>query len=246
MSKEAQLNLIKKRQSVLDIMNIESSSSKAQLSREDRNKLEEYTTSLRDIELNLQREAEWADIPYPKSKIKLPRGLLEGEKSISMMFKLIIAAYQTDSTRIITYRMPDAGLVRSMGISSSPHTLSHYGSNVPRHALNLKRSTKWMSLYAELITALKNAKDPLCPNGSSLFDNSLVFNGGGLRTAHRNTNTPCLLTGGGFKGLVHGQHRLAEKEDTPLANLWTTMLQDAGAPVSRFADSDGLATKIWA
>ena len=89
------------------------------------------------------------------------------------------------------------------------------------------------------------AKDPMDPNGGTLFDNSLVYCGGGLRTAHRNTNVPCLLTGGGFKGLTHGQHRFAPNKDTPLANLWTTMLQDAGAGVDRFADANATAHSIW-
>lgn len=102
-----------------------------------------------------------------------------------------------------------------------------------------------MPLYSGFIDRLRAAKDPLDPNGGSIFDNSLIYNGGGLRTAHRNTNVPCLLTGGGFKGLKHGQHRLAAKENTPLANLWTTMLQDAGAPVDRFADANGIAGSIW-
>ena len=65
------------------------------------------------------------------------------------------------------------------------------------------------------------------------------------RTAHRNTNVPCLLTGGGFQGLTHGKHRLAEKENTPLANLWTTMLQDAGVEIDRFADANATANSIW-
>ncbi|MBM79777.1 MAG: hypothetical protein CMJ78_04200 [Planctomycetaceae bacterium] len=86
----------------------------------------------------------------------------------------------------------------------------------------------------------------LFPREGTIFDNSLVFFGGGLRTAHRNTNIPCLLTGSGFKGLTHGQHRAALEENTPLANLWTTMLQDAGAAVDRFADADGTASSVWA
>jgi hypothetical protein len=161
------------------------------------------------------------------------------------MFKMIIAAYQTDATRVITYRMPDAGLLNSMGISSTPHTLSHYGSNTSLHDLNLQRTRKWMQLYSDFIDQLRSSKDPLDPNGGTIFDNSLVFFGGGLRNAHRNTNIPCLLTGGGFKGLDHGQHRAAPKENTPLANLWTTMLQDAGAPVDRFADANGTTSSLW-
>ena len=133
-----------------------------------------------------------------------------------------------------------------MGISSTPHTLSHYGSNVSLHELNLQRTRKWMELYSDFIDQLRSVKDPMDPNGGTLFDNSLVYCGGGLRTAHRNTNVPCLLTGGGFKGLTHGQHRIAPKENTPLANLWTTMLQDAGAEVDRFADSNGTAHSLLA
>ena len=244
-SREEMLHTLKQRRSIFDILEFEGSSTKRLLTHDDREKLEDYTTSIRDIELALIREEEWIDIPYPKATQKRPPEGMQGEPEIKAMFKMILAAWQTDATRVVTYRMPDAGLLQSMGISSTPHTLSHYGSNVSLHELNLKRTTKWMQLYSGFIDQLRSAKDPLDPNGGTLFDNSLVYNGGGLRTAHRNTNVPCLLTGGGFKGLTHGQHRVASKENTPLANLWTTMLQDAGAPIERFADANATATSIW-
>ena len=244
-SREEMLHTLKQRRSIFDILEFEGSSTKRLLTHDDREKLEDYTTSIRDIELALSREEEWIDIPYPKATQKRPPEGMQGEPEIKAMFKMILAAWQTDATRVVTYRMPDAGLLQSMGISSTPHTLSHYGSNVSLHELNLKRTTKWMQLYSGFIDQLRSAKDPLDPNGGTLFDNSLVYNGGGLRTAHRNTNVPCLLTGGGFKGLTHGQHRVASKENTPLANLWTTMLQDAGAPVELFADANATATSIW-
>ena len=244
-SREEMLHTLKQRRSIFDILEFEGSSTKRLLTHDDREKLEDYTTSIRDIELSLSREEEWIDIPYPKATQKRPPEGMQGEPEIKAMFKMILAAWQTDATRVVTYRMPDAGLLQSMGISSTPHTLSHYGSNVSLHELNLKRTTKWMQLYSGFIDQLRSAKDPLDPNGGTLFDNSLVYNGGGLRTAHRNTNVPCLLTGGGFKGLTHGQHRVASKENTPLANLWTTMLQDAGAPIERFADANATANLIW-
>ena len=244
-SREEMLHTLKQRRSIFDILEFEGSSTKRLLTHDDREKLEDYTTSIRDIELALIREEEWIDIPYPKATQKRPPEGMQGEPEIKAMFKMILAAWQTDATRVVTYRMPDAGLLQSMGISSTPHTLSHYGSNVSLHELNLKRTTKWMQLYSGFIDQLRSAKDPLDPNGGTLFDNSLVYNGGGLRTAHRTTNVPCLLTGGGFKGLTHGQHRVASKENTPLANLWTTMLQDAGAPVELFADANATATSIW-
>ena len=244
-NREEMLHTLKQRRSIFDILEFEGSSTKRLLTHDDREKLEDYTTSIRDIELALIREEEWIDIPYPKATQKRPPEGMQGEPEIKAMFKMILAAWQTDATRVVTYRMPDAGLLQSMGISSTPHTLSHYGSNVSLHELNLKRTAKWMQLYSGFIDQLRSAKDPLDPNGGTLFDNSLVYNGGGLRTAHRTTNVPCLLTGGGFKGLTHGQHRVASKENTPLANLWTTMLQDAGAPVELFADANATATSIW-
>jgi len=244
-SREEMLHTLKQRRSIFDILEFEGSSTKRLLTHDDREKLEDYTTSIRDIELSLSREEEWIDIPYPKATQKRPPEGMQGEPEIKAMFKMILAAWQTDATRVVTYRMPDAGLLQSMEISSTPHTLSHYGSNVSLHELNLKRTTKWMQLYSGFIDQLRSAKDPLDPNGGTLFENSLVYNGGGLRTAHRTTNVPCLLTGGGFKGLTHGHHRVASKENTPLANLWTTMLQDAGAPVERFADANATATSIW-
>ena len=244
-SREEMLHTLKQRRSIFDILEFEGSSTKRLLTHDDREKLEDYTTSIRDIELSLSREEEWIDIPYPKATQKRPPEGMQGEPEIKAMLKMILAAWQTDATRVVTYRMPDAGLLQSMGISSTPHTLSHYGSNVSLHELNLKRTTKWMQLYSAFIDQLRSAKDPLDPNGGTLFDNSLVYNGGGLRTAHRTTNVPCLLTGGGFKGLKHGRHRVASKENTPLANLWTTMLQDAGAPIERFADANATANLIW-
>ena len=244
-SREEMLHTLKQRRSIFDILEFEGSSTKRLLTHDDREKLEDYTTSIRDIELSLSREEEWIDIPYPKATQKRPPEGMQGEPEIKAMLKMILAAWQTDATRVVTYRMPDAGLLQSMGISSTPHTLSHYGSNVSLHELNLKRTTKWMQLYSAFIDQLRSAKDPLDPNGGTLFDNSLVYNGGGLRTAHRTTNVPCLLTGGGFKGLKHGRHRVASKENTPLANLWTTMLQDAGAPIERFADANATANLSW-
>jgi hypothetical protein len=103
-----------------------------------------------------------------------------------------------------------------------------------------------MELYSDFIDLLRSSRDSLDSNGGTIFDNSLVFFGGGLRSGHRNTNVPCLLTGDGFKGLNHGQHHVAPGENTLLANLRTTMLQDAGAPIDRFADADGIASSVWA
>ena len=73
------------------------------------------TTSIRDIELSLSREEEWIDIPYPKATQKRPPEGMQGEPEIKAMLKMILAAWQTDATRVVTYRMPDAGLPAEHG-----------------------------------------------------------------------------------------------------------------------------------
>jgi hypothetical protein len=244
-SRAEHMQILKDRRSILDIMRLENNSAKRILSKDDFEKLDEYSSSLRDVEKAISREASWVNVPYPKAMTKAPKDSLIGEAEIKVMFKLMVAAYQTDSTRVMTYRMPDAGLLKGMSISSSPHTLSHYGSSEVLHKLNLQRTSKWMQLYSHLIDEFKAVKDPLDPKGGTLYDNSLIYCGGGLRTAHRTENGPCLLSGGGFKKLTHGSHLKAKEKNTPLANLWTTMLQDAGCKIDRFADANGLANSIW-
>ena len=140
--------------------------------------------SIRDLKLALTREREWMDVPWPEPTLDKPNEAqlivkgIHGERTIRAMFKMIIAAYQTDATRVITYRMPDAGLLKSIGISSTPHTLSHYGTNTSLHELNLQRTRTWMQLYSDFTDELRRSKDPLDPNGGTIFDNSLVYCGG--------------------------------------------------------------------
>ncbi len=169
-------------------------------------------------------------------------GIKGGSESATLTSQMDIMPTLLEITGV---PLPDAGLLKSIGITSTPHTLSHFGANTALHELNLQRTRKWMQLYSEFIDLLRSSRDPLDPNGGAIFDNSLVFFGGGLRTGHRNTNIPCLLTGAGFNGLRHGQHRAAPNENTPLANLWTTMLQDSGDPIDRFADADGTTSSVW-
>ena len=158
------------------------------------------------------------------------------------MFKMILSAWQTDSTRVVTYRMPDAGLLQSMGISSSPHTLSHYGSNVSLHELNLKRTKKWMQLYSGFIDQLRATKDPLDPNGGTLFDNSLVYNGGGLRTAHRNTNVPCLRRVEDSKG---SNTVSTERPKRKYSSRNSDQGPGRRREIDRFADANDTAHSIW-
>ena len=246
LTKEEVMQALKQRKSILDIMRFEEKSHSKMLDKEDREKLQQYTSSIRDIELEITREKEWVNVPYPKAIVGKPQSELIGEKEVRAMFKILIAAYQVDASRVYSYRLPDANLLKGLGIPADTHQLSHAGVQVTLQEYNRIRSKKWMEIYSSLIDQLRNTKDPLDPNGGTLYDNSLVYMGGGLRNNHVNKNVPCLLTGGGFKGLKHGQHHQAPEKHTPLANLWTSMLKDAGCKVDKFADANDLANSIWA
>ncbi|MCH2209371.1 MAG: DUF1552 domain-containing protein, partial [Lentisphaerales bacterium] len=128
-SREEHLQVLKDRRSILDIMGFESDSAKRILSKNDFAKLDEYSSSLRDVEKAIIREESWVAVSFPKAQTKAPKDGLVGEAEIRVMFKMLIAAYLTDSTRVMTYRMPDSGLLKGMSISSTPHTLSHYGTS---------------------------------------------------------------------------------------------------------------------
>lgn len=238
-SQSEQLHLLNKKKSILDIMQVSAIHNKAYLSQNDRQKLEEYFHSVRDIELSLQHEKKWVHTPKPKADFEAPSATLYGEDEIKFMFKMMMTSFQTDSTRVITYRMPDKALLKSIGISEVPHTLSHYGRLERLHDLNFQRTTKWAELISYLIDLMKTTPDPLDPEQGSIYDNTIAYFGGGLRTAHQNKNVPVILFGGGIKNLKHGRHRIAKKENTPLANLWLRMLKEAGVPVQTFADSTG-------
>ena len=107
-SREEMLHSLKQRRSIFDILGFEGSSTKQLLTHDDREKLKDYTTSIRDIELSLSREEEWLDIPYPEATQKWPPEGMQGEPEIKSMFKMILTAWQADATRVVTYRMTDA------------------------------------------------------------------------------------------------------------------------------------------
>ena len=108
------------------------------------------------------------------------------------MYELIVLALQTDSTRVITYRQPIKGLLKSLNISYDGHQLSHYNGSAPRTVASEKKDLKVMELYASFIDRLKAVKEV---DGTRLFDNCLVSFGSNLRSGHMLKNVPAFLTG---------------------------------------------------
>lgn len=235
--------MLAKKQSILDLVRIDAGSMKRTLSTSDQEKLDEYFTGIRQVENGLQRQAMWADVPKPGAPFGEPVNVLPGETEIKLMYDLIIVALQTDTTRVVSYRQPVCSMLAGMSITLNAHSLSHYGFSEPRKNASRQRDKKCSELFAHFLDRLKEAKDS---DGSPLFDQCIVSYGSNLRTGHELKGVPAILSGGGAKGIRHGRHVVLPKADTPLANYWLTLMQQAGMKIDRFSHSTGTVPELLA
>jgi len=232
--------MLTQNRSVLDAVLTDAKDLQRGLSKTDSDKLDEYFQSVRDIETRLGKDEQWLNVPKPKGLLDEPNPGLTGRDEVKLMYDLIAAALQTDSTRVITYRQPVGTLLTSLGVKVAAHDMSHYTPG-ERTEASQKRDLAQSELLAGLIDKLKAIKEP---DGTSLFDHTALAYGSNIRTIHYLDNCPTLLTGGGA-GLKLGQHLVLPK-DTPLSNVWLTMLRGLGVEAERHGDSTGVVKELQA
>ncbi len=232
--------LLAERRSVLDTLADDLARMRARLSREDTDKLEEYAQSIRDIETRLSKDEQWLGIPKPKPGMSEPRAGLAGKEEVKAMYDIIVAALRTDSTRVLTYRQPVDSLLRSIDVPYTGHDLSHYErSQGDRMSFSQRKDAAQSELLAGFLDRLKAAKEA---DGSSLLDHSTVVYGSNISSVHFLNNCPTVIAGGGA-GIKRGQHLVLPK-DTPLCNVWLTLLRGNGIDVVRHGDSSGALTQL--
>lgn len=231
---------IAEKRSVLDAVLTEARRVQRGLSKTDNDKLDEYFQGIRDIETRLGKDEDWLDVPKAKAPLAEPAPGLKGRDEIELMYNLIVAALQTDSTRVMSYRLPGQELLKSMDVTLSAHNISHYSPG-DRMAASKARDKAHSELLAGLIDKLKATKEP---DGSSLFGHTALAFGSNISSIHYLDNCPTILTGGGAN-LKLGQH-LALPKDTPLCNVWLTMLQGMGIQAERHGDSSGVVKELQA
>ena len=236
---ERQAMLAQKR-SVLDAVLTDASDLQRGLTKTDTDKLDEYFQSIRDIEVRLGKDEQWLTVPKVKPPIDEPKEGLAGKEEIKVMYDLIVAALQTDTTRVLTYRQPVGTLLQSLGTKVAPHDMSHYSPG-DRMAASQMRDTTQSELLAGLIDKLKATKEA---DGRSLFDNTCLAYGSNIRTVHFLDNCPTLITGGAAN--IKLGHHLVLPKDTPLANVWLTLLNGIGVNAERHGDSTGVAKPLIA
>jgi hypothetical protein len=232
---EQQRALLGQRRSILDNALENARDLGRTLGSTDQDKLDEYLQGIRDLETRLSRDEKWIGAPRPEPSLAEPKPGLAGREEIALMYDVIVAAIQTDSTRVLTYRQPVTTLLTSMGLKTEAHTMSHYHGR-PGDVVesSRKRDLAQSELLAGLIKKLKDTKEP---DGSTLFDHTTVVYGSNIRTGHSLDNCPTLITGRGA-GVKLGENIVVTK-GTPLCNAWLTLLKGSGVAAESFGDSTG-------
>lgn len=222
--------------SILDAVRGDAKSLEKRLNTRDRQKLDEYFTSVRDVERQLQLDKRWTSIPKPKPTLPEP----ENDNMVSdlpELYDLIAIALQTDSTRIATLEIAGGFNASALGFRKDHHALSHHGQVQESIDALIKIETYQIEQFARFLNKLKSIEVA----GSSLFDQTMVLLGSGMgnANAHTNSNLPMILAGGRFK---HGQHLAFDPKSRtrpPLTNLYVSMLQQFGLETDKFATSSG-------
>ena len=204
----------------------------------DREKLDEYFTSVRELEIRLQQNKQWANRPKPKVNYKEPQDVADRNDILAkqrLMNDLTLLALQTDSTRVIAYSLGGMNAVPSNipGVRTDWHMLSHHGRDEQKIEELTRIEVAEFEVFSNFLTRLKAVKEA----GGHLLDHTAILFGSNLGNAssHSWRNLPILLAGGGFK---HGTHIAHDQDNnTPFANLFVPLAQRMGLEIDRFGSS---------
>lgn len=232
--------MLAQNRSVLDAVLTDAKKLQRNLTKTDTDKLSEYFQSIRELETRIAKEEQWLGVPNPKAPLPEPGANLRGREEVKLMYDLMAAAFQADSTRVFTYRQPIETMVKSLGVKIAAHDMSHYAPGERMEASQLRDRVQ-SELLAGLLDKLKASKEP---DGSSLLDHTCVVYGSNLRTVHTLDNCPTIVAGGGA-GVKMGEH-IGLPKNTPLCNLWLTLLRGVGVDADRHGDSTGVVKELVA
>ncbi len=241
---QAQVRRLQDGQSILDRVGEQAKKMQASVGAADRDKLDEYFSSVRDLEQRLIIAEEWSHKPKPKVAVEPLRDIANSADLVGrtrLLFDLTHLALQTDSTRLVTIMLLGTSLVPPIqGVSDGHHNLSHHGQDPSKlDQLKIVELEK-LKVLGDLLAKLRETKE----NESTLLDRTMVFFSSNLGNAsnHSCQNLPVLLAGGGFR---HGQHLAFDAASPPpLSNLYVSMLQRLGLETDQFGASTGTLTGL--
>jgi len=225
------------RKSMLDYVLDDAHRVRDRVASNDRRKLDQYLTGVREVERRIQHAA--ATVALPDTAIERPAGIPEDfDEHLRLMCDLMVLAFQTDSTRASSFMVTKEATDRNypwLGFTDGHHELSHHGNDVEKHRKLREIDRYHIAILAYMIEKMMDVEEA---NGTTLLDNSMVLYGSGISDGdrHDHVNLPVILLGKGGGTLRSGQH-LKCRMETPMSNLLLAMLHQAGVPVDHFGDS---------
>ncbi len=237
--KAATMRRIQAGGSVLDLILDKAKRLEKSSDAQDRARLDQYFQSVRELEGRLERSIAWENRPKPKVDYPMPKDIADANEVVArsrLMFDLVRLALQTDSTRVVTLSLSTFSVVPHVpGVKNETHGLTHHGNEPDKITELRKIEEAQLAVFGEMLSAFRETRE----TGGNLLDRTQILYGSCLGNAnsHSNQNLPLILAGGGFR---HGQHLAFDTvNNTPLANLYVSMLQNLGVEADRFATSTG-------
>lgn len=245
-AREAKLRRERHNKSILDFVIEDAKQLRSNLGLTDQRKLDEYLTAVREIELRIEREEKFNLVEVGED-FKKPTGIPAKDNyanHIRMMYDLMALAFQTDTTRVSTFMVAHDGSNRSypfIGVSDGHHDLSHHGQNEEKKKKIAQINRFHVEQYAYFLNKLKAIKE----GDGRLLDNCMIVYGSGIAdgNSHGHHDLPVLLAGHGGGTLTPGRHQRFAAE-TPMCNLYVSMLDRMGVRVDRFGDSNGTLEQV--
>lgn len=228
--------------SILDFVMDDAKSLSSKVTGNDREKLDQYLTAIREIELRVDRAEKMvasANTSVAKG-YEVPESIPESyEEHARLMCDMMVLAFQADVTRVCTFMLANEGSNRSyrnIGVSDGHHSLSHHQGDHAKQMKIREINRFHMQQYAYVLNRLRSIKE----GNGTLLDNCMIVYGGGLADGdrHEHQNLPILMAGRGGGTISTGRH-LRVGSETPMCNLFVSMLERVGAPVMQFGDSTG-------
>ncbi len=233
-----------RQRSILDFVLEDAKTLNRQLGRNDQAKLDEYITGVREIEQRLERAEKFG---LPKSPdMEIPGGAPSNfQEYLHIMMDMLVLAFETDSTRVASFILAHDGSNRSfaeIGVSEGHHSISHHQNNPELLDKLAKIDLFYSRQFAYFLEQLQSRKDV---DGNTLLHNSMIIWGGGLAdpNAHRHTNLPIILAGQGGGTVKSGLYTDLGSQ-TPMSNLYLSMLDRFGVKEERFGDSTARLSQI--
>ncbi len=244
--RDRQAHRARQGQSIMDLVAADAKALERQLGAGDRDRLDAYFTSVRELEKRLVESEAWAHRPKPKLDISRPVDIGNPNDFVGrqrLMSDMVRLALSTDSSRFITLHFGGSGgVVPIPGVEEGYHSLSHHGLDEEKLAQLALVETEIVRAWGDFLRDLAGTAD----HGATLLDHTsvLLTSNLGNASSHDNRNMPVLFAGGGFR---HGQHLAFDRKNNyPLPNLYLSVLQRTGLEMPRFATGASTMTGLEA